>query len=497
MLSVAEDLHFKIAVVDPLDDPRASIFVDGLLNSLTHPLRVLHDRSPKDSAPLTRKYIDEHYGLASKWLHDAEDYNQFCSIFPLFHAKQIDLEIKENCLIASYFSPNDLSYEAYDRFVAKRDPRSEDALDPNLITGELISHLSMSGGIYSVDFTRSLMARLMQSFSAHFAGRHVLPENWEFSTFSLAQYRSIFVCLQVMGTAWFVARQIVASKGVAGIAYEGSIWTPKKTYLVTLVARHTGLSKALVGEVLRYLTFGEVGVRDPDIAIQPIIDLANGQYAISPFVLTHMDAERNLCVLLNQVPADYALYSRLVNEKEGQLRAETINALTALGFSFRHGQLDQTDVDLAIIDHATKTCLCVELKWFIEPAEVREVRTRSLELSKGVVQARTLDALFCSKDPRLLALLEIDASYDFLAMVGSVNFIGLPSIQDESVPITKLWHLVSKIQATGSLPTVFNWLRTRAYLPRKDHDYKVHEMPIECGSWKSRWYGLSHVSQSS
>ena len=59
---------------------------------------------------------------------------------------------------------------------------------------------------------------------------------------------------------------------------------------------HRDLRKAVVGHVLRYLTFGEMGIRTPDIAIQPLVDLTNGQYAVSPFVFTHINAERNLCV---------------------------------------------------------------------------------------------------------------------------------------------------------------------------------------------------------
>ncbi len=50
--------------------------------------------------------------------------------------------------------------------------------------------------------------------------------------------------------------------------------------------------------------------------------------------------------------------------------------------------------------------LCVEIKWFIEPAEIREVLARSEELSKGVDQALKITKAFKDADTRLLSLLD-------------------------------------------------------------------------------------------
>lgn len=207
----------------------------------------------------------------------------------------------------------------------------------------------------------------------------------------------------------------------------------------------------------------------------------------------HVQAERNLCVLLNQVPEDRKIYSHLVDQKENQARSEVIDSLADLGFDFRYGQVGDTDVDLAIIDRVAKVCLCVEIKWFIEPAEVREILARSEELRKGVAQARKIAQMFSSDDTKLMALLQIDRSYDFQVMVGSVNFIGGHRVQDTDVPITKLWHLASNIRSLGALDQVVAWLRTRSYLPRKDRDYKVNEVTIQSGGWRSRWYGITYA----
>lgn len=491
LLSVVEDRHFKIAVMSSDGGSAGGAYVDCLMNALTYPLRVCHQRAVKGLFMFNRELIDEHYQLADDWLDRADDYAHFCTIFPLFHAKEIDLAVQGNDLIPTDWSADDLSYEAYDRFVAKREPALGISLDLNLIQRELKANMHVSGSVYSVDFTHRLMKRLSSAFKEPLNRSHVLPDNWQFTYFSLAQYRAVFICLQSMACAWFAARQIAALDGAAAITFASAVWTPRKGKLLITIARHTGIQKPIVQNVLRYLTFGEVNIRNPDIAIQPIVDLTNGQYAISPFVMMHVHAERNLCVLLNQVPEDRKLYSQLVDEKESQARSETIISLFGLGLDFKHGPLDDTDLDLAIIDREAKICLCIEIKWFIEPAEVREVLERSEELRKGVAQAQKIAKMFSDSDARLMSLLQIDQSYDFQTMVGSVNFIGRHRVQHPDVPITKLWHLASKIQEFQNIAQIMDWLRSRSYLPRKDRDYKIIEVAIQSGKWKSRWYGMA------
>jgi len=337
------------------------------------------------------------------------------------------------------------------------------------------------------------MEQLQSTVGAALTRRHSLPNHWKFSNFSLHQYRRIFTCLQVMAYAWFTARQLAAADGAPSLAFSSAVWTPKKSALVTKIEKHTGIGKVVVAEVLRYLTFGEAGIRDPDIAIQPLVDLTNGQYAVSPFVFINVNSERNLCVLLNQIPAERKIYSRLVDQKEQEVRSETIASLSGLDLDFRHGRLSDTDIDLAIIDRKAKVCICVEIKWFIEPAEIREVLARSDELAKGVTQARKIAFAFRRSDQRLMGLLNIDASYDFLSMVASVNFIGRQQIQHPEVPITKLWHLASEIRQHGNLSEVLKWLRTRRYLPREGDDYEIKKISIRSGGWHSQWYGISHA----
>src|SRR5262249_45354996 len=142
--------------------------------------------------------------------------------------------------------------------------------------------------------------------------------------------------------------------------------------------------------------------------------------------------------------------SELSNDKEAATKAEIEKFLDGLGFDLRSGNVKGTNLDIAIIDRANKVCLCLELKWFIEPAEIREIEQRSRELTQGVAQAKKIKALFEGNDTRLLVqVLQIDPEYDFLCAVGSANWIGFDNVQDPDVPIIKVWHLLHYLKEVG------------------------------------------------
>ncbi len=490
LLSALEDQNFKMTFIDQVGPGQLRANVDVLINALTHPLRVCFRRSEKGCHQFSRRLVGKHYSLAHKWLQDAEDYSNFCTLFSLYHLGEIDLTPKNGTVAPSDWSRRNLVYEAYDRVVEKGNPKPRPTVGFEAVFDEVGKNTTIRRKSFSVDFSRSLVGNLVGSMRHAQEYRFVLPDSWQFKSFSLGEFRRIVCCIQSMAIAWFIARRHAVEGGSLSMAYASGVWTPTKAELPDLLTKLTGERATAVRAVLDYMTFGQQEIRSPDIATQPILDLSNGQYAISPFVLMNVDLERNLCVLLNKIPEERKLYARLVDEKELIVQRDVIKSLSSLGLDFRVGQIDETDVDLAIIDRQAKNCICIEIKWFIEPAEIREVYNRAKDIEKGVRQARTILGAFQSGDDRLLQLLDIDESYDFLATVGSVNFVGGEYCQSAEVPVVKLWHLVDEIQRQADLGTVITWLRARNYLPVKMKDYEIHPVEFDTGNWKSSWYGI-------
>jgi hypothetical protein len=493
LLSMNEDAFRKI--MHSLSPESIPVAVDNRMNELTYPLRVCLKRCKLLKTGVRREMIDDHYRMAWDWLEVAGDYSQFCSMFPLWHRGRIKLEVAENRLLVDRSFNNDKAYEAYNRLIQK-EGRLDAGLDPpDGVLGLLMSNVTVGDKWFRVDFNPALVSGLVSVLQPSMANRHTLPDNWQFNTFSLEQYRQILLTLQAMMYGWYLARDFVA-QGIVHLGYPSSVWMPPVRKLGALIKQSTGIPRSVISNVLDLITFGSNDIREPDIATQPLVDLRNGFYALSPFVFLNINIERNLCTLLNQIPSEREKYLTLVDEKETAVVEEIKEFLAPFNFDYKSGNVKGTNIDLAIIDRANKVCLCLELKWFIEPAEIREIEDRTKELMRGVVQAKKVGALFDAGDNHLLQnVLKIDRDYTFMSAVASVNWIGFGDVQEPTTPIIKVWHFLNFLKESGSLSAAIAWLKNRKYLPQAGSDYTVEPWEISCGKWSATWYGIKPIER--
>ncbi len=491
LLNIAEEHYLKITTRRPLKtENELNAYVDKSLNSLNYPLRVCYKESDRSKNKLEKKMIDEDYKSAIQWLDDADDYGLFCSIFPLWHRNKIEIELDGYNLIPSDWTRLELEYEAYNRLFRK-DAKEELLHVSNKDIFELIAaNTKIKRNIYYINFNPKIVNQLYSYFSKINEDRYNLPGNWEFTYFTIGDFKILYTTIQSMLYGWFVGRKLFY-QDIEEFGYCSSVWVVSMEELSNRLKRYTNLNEITILKILEYLTYGGMEIREPDIALQPLVDLNNGYFALSPFVWTNTNAERNLCTLLNQIPQEKAIYAKLVNEKETLLRKEIKDFLKDMNYDVKSGSVENTNIDCAIIDRTEKVCLIMELKWFIEPAEIREVIARSEELEKGVFQAKRLNELFKLKNAHMLNdVLKIDANYSYLSIVASRNWIGEFDVQDDEVPIVKVWPILNKIKEYGSLNKVIHWLRNKEYLPKRDIDFWVKPVNISFGKWKSKWYGL-------
>jgi hypothetical protein len=496
LLSQNEDAYMR--AIHELSNPYLlDMFIDLRMNALTYPLRVCHQRLSRGASELTVQFVDDHYKLAMEWLELAcHGYYSYCAIFPLWRRGLVRITLlQDGRLAASYISERNRAYEVYNRLVAKEGRReSTDPLPTDVIAQDVLANTTRGADWFRVNFDPRLVRKLVSGIEPLMGPRHLLPANWKFSGFALGEFKQIFITVQAMLWGWLIARNVLAGRGMPGLAYKSSVWVVGITELRARLRRYTGIDSLTIDRVLELLTFGSCDVREPDVAVQPLIDLGSGDCALAPFVWLNAHAERNLCVLMNQIPAQREIYERLKNEKEALLQQELEAFLSGLGLQARRGEVDGTNVDIGIVDTAEKVCLCLELKWFIEPAEVREGHERTQELIRGVEQAKKIRSLFSSGDTRLIRdILQIDSSYTFAVAVGSVNWIGHADAQDNEVPIVKVWHLMHRIRDGGSLHGAINWLAKREYLPVEGTDFEIEPVDIACGKWACGWYLIKPV----
>jgi hypothetical protein len=494
LLSVNEDALFK-ARTQASGAEDLHVFADNRLNELSYPLRICFANAPESEA-LRRAYVPEDYQHGLDWLKAARDYTQFSALFPLWHRKRIQLSLDGHRIIIDHGEDRKHEYEAYNRLVRKEGrPEVEPRPMPEALIDALRIGTTVRDGSFWVKFNPRLVARLKEWLAPVLGARQTLPDGWEFSGFTLQEFRAVISTLTVMMIAWAKTKEAVAAASMPGLGYPSSVWVVSREELVARLRRYTDVADGALTKILNLLTFGSSGVREPDIATQPLIDLRNGSLLVAPFVWMSIAAERNLCVLLNQIPEQRSIYAKLTNTKEAETIAEFKEKLAPLGFAFGYGDVAGTDVDLAIIDYPNKTCLCLQLKWFIEPAEIREINDRRKDIADGIRQAKTVNELHSRGDAKLMkTVLKIDGDYTFLSAVASQNWIGHGEMQDPDVPIIKVGHLLSKILEAKSLGAIIDWLRQRDYLPVEGKDYAIAPIEISSGGWQATWYGIKPLA---
>jgi hypothetical protein len=494
LLSTLEDRYLKITAIDPVSNEKLHAYIDTLINSIAHPARALFRRRSESNYKVVREFIDDHYQWSQDWIDASIVYNAFNLIFPLWHKKKINLNVVDNYIDTGdlEIESNKYGYEAYNRIVRKDGNQQETYFDVDAVIGLVIKNTSVVGERFILNFNPKLVSLLVKTYNLSLGERHVLPRDWKIGEVSFDDFKIVFTTIQAMLYGWFIARVNVAGGGLLGLGYSSAVWIVSPEELVARLSRYTAIDKNKISIILDYLKFANHNIRDPDIAVQPLLELSSKELALSPALWINTNAERNFCTLLNKIPSEREAYLKLTLNKEEILYQELKSVLEHLGYDVTRGRLSSTDVDISIIDRKNKICVCIELKWFIEPAEIRETIERSLELEKGVRQSSLILSLLRSEDKQLFNLLEVDNSYRVSSFVGARNWIGYSDIQNEEIPIIKIWHFIRMIIELDGLGGALNWLESRSYLPINGIEYWVIPVDLDTGSWRSRWYGIAN-----
>lgn len=307
----------------------------------------------------------------------------------------------------------------------------------------------------------------------------------------MGDFRKVFEAISAIAYIRDIAQTIAAVQGCVDMGYADSIYVPTCNELLRRVVRYSGVSDTKVRSIFDDLTYGNSGIKHPDPALQPLVKLHSECYAIMPHLWLYCSTERNLTVLLNRLKSEKAIYAKLVNEKEGLMRQRFTDDLSDKGFRFIHGNVPNLpDVDFAIINDSEKACLLLELKWFIDPAEIREVVEKSKAIEEGINQSLKFKQAFRNNHEPLLKKLGIDVSYRLETIVVSQNWIGYTDVQSPEIPVIQADHLITKLKVTDSLRSTMEWLKDRKYLPKEGEHFKIHRFTPRIGKWSLKWYGI-------
>ncbi len=470
------------------------VITDNFINDINAPMYWLYKSCQKGGHV---PFVWDDGVFQSSWdlFNLGQEYRPFVTAYTYASHGSLELEILESTIRPADDFFGDIEYEAYNRLIKPH--KSAKALSSidfgNVLPFNAIQHsLKIQNNRFRCKLNPRMVSETRASLKPIFDTLFSLPAEWQFSRYSLGDFRKVFEAISTIASIHLTARKLAIERGCAARGYADSIYVPTCNELLRRIVRYSGVSDAKVLSIFDDLTYGNRGIEHPDPALQPLIKLNSENYAIAPHLWIFSAPERNLTVLLNRLPSEKVIYAKLVKEKESLMKKRFANALANEGFRFIWGNVPNFagDIDLAIIKDSEKACLLLELKWFIEPAEVREIVNKSKEIEKGISQLFQLKHAFTENHKPLLEKLGIDSHYKLEGVVASDNWIGHARVQSPEIPVIQIDHLTAKLKAAESLRSAMDWLKDRKYLPKPDQHFKVHNSTATIGNWKLKWYEI-------
>ena len=405
----------------------------------------------------------------------------------------IELELQGTTIQPTKEFFKGMEYRAYGRLMKAHESDKGIALvnrsNFELQTDTIRHSVKVTGDRFRCKLNPKIVSDMIKTMRPGYDIAFSLPPEWQFSHYSLGDFRRVFESILAIAFIYLIARGIAIEKGCDNMGYLDSIYMPTHSELKSRIVRYSGVSEAQVQSIFDDLTYGSRGIKYPDPALQPLIKLDSKHYAIMPSLWINLSPERNLTVLLNKLPSEKKIYQKLTHKKEDLMKQRFTADLSNKNFRLISGRVaNLPDVDLAIVNDSEKSCLLLELKWFIGPAEIREIIERSEEIEKGISQVLKLKQAFANNHRPLLDKLKINSSYRFDAVVVSENWIGDANVQSPEVPVIRADHLIAKLKATETLRSTADWLKARKYLPQEGKDFEVHGITSQIGKWNLKWF---------
>lgn len=491
LLAFGEEMMLK-AYSEGFGAQYNSMISDNLINELKHPLYWIYCTcEPGGKVP--SDFSANLFQTSRDLFELGQEYIGFVTAYTTANRGWFELELKGSIIQPITNISTGIEYKAYNSLIKPQKLQrasSSISIDESLL--DTIEHfLRVKGNRFSFNPNPKIVAETIMANQLRFEALFSLPSEWQFSHYSLKEFREVFEAIYALAYLHWRARTIAIKKGCGDLGYIDSIYVPTCEELLRRVVRYSGVSKVKAQSIFDDLSYGNRNISNPDPALQPLIKLNSDKYAIMPHLWLCSSAERNLTVLLNRIPAEKKIYAKLVDKKEDIMRDRFTTDLFDEDFRFISGNMDNLpDIDLAIIKDSEKACLLLELKWFIDPAEMREIIEKSEELEKGIFQVIKLKQAFAENHKPLLKRLNIDSSYSFEGVVVSENWIGHVEVQNPKIPIIRADHLLAKLKATESLQSTMEWLKNRKYLPKEGEHFKIHRFIPRIGKYHLKWYGI-------
>ena len=366
---------------------QGSEFLVDLEHSLSWLIRTCE---PEGQVPFT--FNEHNYQSANDLFELGKKYESFVFAYTLSKQNWIELKVSDFTIQPTGDFFENYEYEAYNILIdANLFVEASSSVNFEGFPIDVIERtLRVVGDRFHYKLNPKMVSDTITFLKPLFDEIFMFPSEWTFSRYTLGDFQKVFQSICAIAQIHWGARIMAMQRGCEAMGNLDSLYVLTFEELLRRIVRYSSVSKEIVKYILNDLTYGKGTISYSELAMRPLIRLNTEYYAIVPQVWICSSPERNFAALLNRLKDERVLYRKLAStEKESLMRERIISNLSDQSFRFVTGRVTNLpDVDLAIIDETEKSCLLLELKWFIAPTVARERIEKSEEIEKGISQSQ-------------------------------------------------------------------------------------------------------------
>lgn len=333
----------------------------------------------------------------------------------------------------------------------------------------------------SYDISDRVWQEIYKLIERHWIESSELPLEWVFDSFSLKEFREVWIAF---GSWMWIHSFACLNSDTIGAALEDVVMIKKKEDVINFISQRSNVSNDSTSNIINYLIY-DPQIRNNDIIFQPLVPLFQDLIAFSPHLFLASRAERNLVMLMHKKKD--RLYFNLANLKEKLMIDEISTCIgenTANQISIGVKLPDRLpDVDLVIYNKEESIALLCELKWLTEADATHEVYAREEDINHGCDQVQSIHryALENSFDFIKKAFNEeLSGEIELEACV--ISKVGIRTT-NSSVPVISLNRFIELYNNNNSLKGLLKDIKGKKFLSPIPPKFKLQKLGVKYANY--------------
>ena len=441
--------------------------ITDYMDSLNQALNwVEHSESVSTDGLIQRTISEERYEQCASFLNDyAYPYSLICSGYISYSRRRLSAKVEDNTV--SFFFSDDDNCSSWNDILREASSKEVsgfvETFNPIQImqaNAKLQKKISIQGGRICYELNSEILTPFVEVAEAQWNATKTLPDSWKFDTFTLEEYKSVWIAIVALCYIHFFSCLTIKDPLVR---IENALIVQSPDSVIGYAASISNVEKEKVKNIFDYLIF-EPSKKNVDIMYQPIVKINEDMVLIAPMLFMGSRPERNLLAVVSS-RSDFE-HSKEVNDLEDLMVKEIEEAIPPNDNLIikKHKKLGGRlpDIDLGIYDTVSNAALLCELKWFMAADSSKEVYAREDDITHECEQSeQIMGYAMTDKEHFIKQVFECDDGNDvdlFCCVVAKHNI----RTQNKHVPVIDEKKLIELFR-NKSIDSVFHIIRNHEY----------------------------------